>query len=66
MARIIEFPTFGAYSRLPVTATNAEIIAFPRKMRADLPSDAVRQMARLLRERQIDELMCRVLPLATL
>jgi hypothetical protein len=56
-SNVVEFPSWGAYIRLPVTATNAEIIPFPRPMRADLPKDARAQMARDLRERQIQDAM---------
>jgi hypothetical protein len=54
-ANVIEYPSQGAYIRLPVTASNAEIIPFPHPMRADLPDGARVQMAELLRERQIQD-----------
>jgi hypothetical protein len=52
---VIEYPSQGAYIRLPVTGSNAEIIPFPRPVRTDLPEDARVQMAKLRLERQLQD-----------
>lgn len=56
-ANIIEYPTWGAYNRVPIRASNAEIIPFPRPMRKNLPADARLQMASDLRTRQLMDAM---------
>jgi len=65
-SNVVEFPWHGAYSRLPVTASQAEIIPFPRPMRKCLPPDARAQMAKLRRERELENVMHRLFPLSTL
>jgi len=54
---VIEYPWVGAYNRVPIRASHAKIIPFPRPMRRDLPVDARLQMAKDLRERQIQDAM---------
>jgi hypothetical protein len=63
---VIEYPAWGAYNRLPVTGSNAEIIPFPRPMRTDLPEDARVQMNRMRREREIENVVHRLFPLSSL
>jgi len=63
---VVPFPVLGAYVRLPIVATEAKIIPFPRPMRTDLPQDAVTQMVALRRERQMLELVSDLFPASNL